>query len=94
MTLEIKRLKKGNTLKSVPRQKTKTRRVKIAKDRSFWMINVISTRLLDAMVEQAIGFVRQAVCDFYTVFVCIRIILIQEEVNRFHLLGRKQQQNL
>lgn len=58
------------------------------------MTNVISTRLLDAMVEQAIGFVRQAVCNFYTVFVCIRIILIQEEVNRFHLLGRKQQQNL
>jgi len=61
MTLEMKRLKKGNTLKSVPRQKTKARRVKIAKDRNFWMINVISTRLLDAMVEQAIGFVRQAV---------------------------------
>lgn len=94
MTLEMKRLKKGNTLKSVPRQKTKTRRVKIAKDRSFWMINVIATRLLDAMVEQAIGFVRQAVCNFYTAFVCIRIILTLEGVNRFHLLGRKQQQNL
>ena len=89
MTLEMKRLKKGNTLRSVPTQKTKTRTVKMAKDRSFLMTNVISTSLLDAMIAQAIGFVRQAVCYFYTAFVCIRIILTQEKVNRFHLLDRK-----
>lgn len=42
MVLDIKRLKKGNTLNSHPKQKTKTRREYSANERSFWKMKIIS----------------------------------------------------